>query len=146
MDLKQLKLAGITLGVGVAVGYFLVPHKTKIEVKEVIKIQTQEVIKVKNNVVTHTVTVKVPGGTETTTTDSHDTGTVNVDVNSSTEIVKQKITTSNGVSLGVYALSDLKLSKPNYGLLVDIPIASKFSVFVTGDTKQQVAGGLRFQF
>ena len=146
MNLMQLKIIGIASLCGVSVGYFLLPHKTKVEMREVTKTVTQEVVKVKNNTVTKVVTVKSTDGTETTTTDIVDTGTINADINSSNESSKEKIVTSNGVSVGVYALSTFKLTKPDFGLLLDVPVASKVSVFATGDTGKRVGLGLRFQF
>jgi hypothetical protein len=111
-----------------------------------IKTVTQEVIKVQNHTVTHTVTVKVPGGAETTTTDTTDLGTMEANLQTSSEILKEKIVTQNGVSIGIFALSDLKLTKPDYGVLIDIPMASKVSIFVTGDTAKRIGAGIKVQF
>lgn len=149
MDLKQLKITGITALSGIAIGYFLLPHKTKIETREVVKTVVQEVVKVKNNTVTKVVTVKGKDGTETTTTDIVDTGTVNVDTNSSSETVKEKIVTSNGVSVGLFAINDLSkisIEKPAFGVLLDVPVASKASIFLTGDSDKRVGAGIRVQF
>jgi hypothetical protein len=146
MDLKQLKIALGTLLAGVAVGYFLLPHKTKVETREVVKTVVQEVVKIKNNTVTKVVTVKQKDGTETTTTDIVDTGTMDSASNSIQESVKEKIVTSNGVSVGAYALSNIHLDKPDYGLLIDVPVASKASIFVTGDTGKRIGAGIRVQF
>jgi hypothetical protein len=146
MDTKQYKIPAITLAIGLAVGYFLLPHKTKIETREVVKTVVQEVVKVKNNTVTKIVKVKSKDGTETETTDITDTGTTDTVSNSTQETVKEKIVSQNGVSIGVYALSDLHLTKPDYGILIDVPVASNASVFITGDTAKRIGLGLRLQF
>jgi hypothetical protein len=144
--MENIKIPAITLCIGLAVGYFLLPHKTKIETKEVIKTVVQEVVKIKTDVRTRTVTVKVPGGTETTTTETVDNSVTDTALNSTQESVKEKIVSQNGVSIGVYALSDVYLTKPDYGILLDIPLASKASIFFTGDTAKRVGAGIRLQF
>lgn len=146
MDLKQYKIPAITLCVGLAVGYFLLPHKTKIEPREVVKTVVQEVVKVKTDVRTRTVTVKVPGGTETTTTETVDNSTTDTALNLTQNTEKTQVVSQNGVSIGIFAIGELKLQKPDYGLLVDIPIASHASIFITGDTAKRIAAGIRVQF
>lgn len=146
MDLKQLKIIGITALSGMAIGYFLLPHKTRIETKEVIKTVIQEVIKIRNHTVIKTVYVKSADGTETTTTETVDTGTTDTALNSTQEVIKEKTVTQNGVSVGLFALSNIHLDKPDYGLLIDVPVASKASVFVTGDTGKRIGAGIRVQF
>jgi hypothetical protein len=146
MDLKQLKLTAITALAGVAVGYFLLPHKTKIETREVVKVEVKEVVKEKKNTVTKIVHVKDPSGAETDTTTITDTGVIDTVSNSTHETLNERIVSQNGISLGVYALSDIKLKKPDYGVLVDVPVASKVSVFLTGDTEKRIGAGIRLQF
>ena len=146
MNTNQYKIPAITLAIGLAVGYFLLPHKTKIETREVVKTVVQEVVKVQTNVRTRTVTVKVPGGTETTTTETVDTSVKDSELNLTQNTLKEKIVSQNGVSIGVYALSDLYLTKPDYGVLIDVPVASKASIFVTGDTAKRIGAGIRLQF
>lgn len=147
MDLRQMKITFVAVLLGVAVGYFLLPHKTKIETREVVKTEIKEVVKVQNHVKTKTVYVKAPNGTETTTTETEDTGTTNIDVATNTETLKEKIVTSNGVSAGIFAIAPInKLTDREYGGIIDIPVASKVSIFLTGDTAKRVGLGVKFQF
>ena len=149
MNLQQYKIPAITLAVGVALGYFTLPHKTKIETREVVKTVVQEVVKVQTNVRTRTVTVKVPGGTETTTTETVDTSIKDSELNLTQNTLKEKITTQNGVSIGVFAINEfskITIEKPAIGVLLDIPVASKVSVFVLGDTEKRIGAGIKVQF
>lgn len=147
MELNKLKIYGIIAISGVAIGYFLLPHKTKVETREVIKTEIQEVIKVKNNTVTKTVYVKSKDGTETTTTEVVDKDETNIDTNINTESLKEKIVTSKGVGVGLYAISQLsKLTTPAYGIIIDVPVASKASIFATGDTEKRVGLGVKVEF
>lgn len=149
MNLQQYKIPAIALAIGLAVGYFLLPHKTKIETREVVKTVVQEVVKEKKNTVTKTVYVKQKDGTETTTTETVDTGVIDSSKQASSETLKEKIVTSNGVGIGVFAINEiskLTIEKPAIGLLIDIPIASKASVFILGDTDKRIGLGVKVQF
>ena len=142
----DLKTTTITLIIGLAIGYFLLPHKTKVETKEVVKTVIQQQVQVKDNVVTHTVYVKAKDGTETTTTDTTDKTEADTVTKVDTVTIKEKIITSNGVSVGIFAINQIQLTKPDYGVLLDIPLASKASVFFTGDTTKRLGVGIRLQF
>lgn len=144
MNIKQI---AISAGIGLAVGYFLLPHKTKVETREVVKTEIQEVVKVKNNTVTKTVYVKNPDGTETTTTETVDRDETEINTNISSENSKEKIVTSKGVGVGLYAISELsKLTTPAYGVIIDVPVGGKLSVFASGDTEKRVGAGIRMEF
>jgi capsular polysaccharide biosynthesis protein len=147
MDAKQYKIPVITLVVGLAVGYFLMPHKTKVETREVVKTEVQEVVKVKNNTVTKTVYVKNTDGSEVTTTEVVDKDETNIDRDTKSESLKEKIVTSKGVGVGLYAISQLsELTKPAYGIIIDVPVASKASIFATGDTDKRIGLGVKVEF
>jgi hypothetical protein len=147
MDLTKYKLIGIAAISGIAVGYFLMPHKTKVETREVIKTEVQEVIKVKNNTVTKTVYVKNTDGSEVTTTEVVDKDETNIDRDTKSESLKEKIVTSKGVGVGLYAISQLsELTKPAYGIIIDVPVGGKLSAFVSGDTEKRIGAGIRMEF
>ncbi len=141
------KLIAISAGIGLAIGYFLLPRKTKVETREVVKTEIQEVVKVKNNTVTKTVYVKSKDGTETTTTEIVDKDETNIDTNINTESLKEKIVTSKGVGVGLYAISKLsELTTPAYGLIIDVPVSSKLSIIATGDTEKRFGLGVKVEF
>lgn len=141
------KLITISAGIGLAIGYFLLPHKTKVETREVIKTEIQEVVKVKNNTVTKIVYVKNTDGSETTTTEVVDKDETNIDTNVNTESSKEKIVTSKGVGVGLYAISKLsELTTPAYGLIIDVPVSSKLSIIATGDTEKRIGLGVKVEF
>lgn len=141
------KLIAISAGIGLAVGYFLIPHKTKVETREVVKVQVQEVVKVKNNTVTKTVYVKNTDGSETTTTEVVDRDETNIDRDIKTENLKEKTVTSKGVGVGLYAISKLsELTTPAYGLIIDVPVSSKLSIIATGDTEKRIGLGVKVEF
>lgn len=146
MDTNTIKIPAITLAIGLAVGYFLLPHKTTVVTKEVVKTVIQEVVKVQTNVKTRTVTVKVPGGAETTTTETVDNSVIDAASNITQSVSKEQIVSQNRVSIGVYAIGEMKIQKPDYGFMVDIPVASHASIFLTGDTAKRIGLGLRVQF
>jgi hypothetical protein len=142
-DKRQTKLLGITLLVGVLIGYIAIPKKKEIQIKEVVKIVEKEVEK-KNK---HTTINKKKDkdGNETTTIDITEdtTKTTDKQSESKTEIAK---TEGKGVGVGLYAITEFKLKQPDYGVLVDIPVTSKLSVIASGDTAKRVALGLKLEF
>lgn len=147
MDFNKLKVNAIIAVSGIAIGYFLLPHKTKVETREVVKVQVQEVVKVKNNTVTKTVFVKNTDGTETTTTETVDRDETNIESSLNSESSKEKIVTSKGVGVGLYAISKLsELTTPAYGIIIDVPVSSKLSIIATGDTEKRIGLGVKVEF
>jgi hypothetical protein len=145
--LTKYKTIVIAILFGIAIGYLIIPHKTKVEIREVVKTEVQEVVKIKNNTVTKIVYVKNKDGTETTTTVVVNKDETNIDKESKTESLKEKIVTSKGVGVGVYAISKLsELTIPAYGIIIDVPVGGKLSIFASGDTEKRIGAGIRMEF
>jgi len=142
-DKTQIKLLGVSLLIGVLVGYLVLPKKKEIQIKEVVKIVEKEVEK-KNK---HTTINKKKDkdGNETTTIDITEDTTKTTDKQSETKTEIAK-TEGKGVGVGIYAISEIKFKQPDYGILVDVPITSKLSIIASGDTAKRIGLGVKVEF
>lgn len=142
-DKTQTKLLGVSLLVGILIGYLFMPKKKEIQIKEVIK--TVEIQVEKKNKHTVINKKKDKDGTETTTIEVTEDSSKTTDKQSETKLEASKIE-GRGLGVGLYAISDFKLKQPDYGILIDIPIISRLSLIAAGDTAKRVSLGLKLEF
>jgi hypothetical protein len=154
--LSKYKIHLILFATGLAIGYLVLPHAKKVEIKEVVKIERVEVIKEvesrKNNTKTRIVERTNPDGSSTKETTIDDQDQIDKSKDSKTEETiehsKETKTTYSSTNISALALTGDKLDFVNreYGLMVTQNLTSRLNFSLLFTDKQRLGVGVGIEF
>jgi hypothetical protein len=154
--MSKYKLHLILFATGLVIGYLILPHAKKVEIKEVIKIERVEVIKEvekrRNNTNTRIIEHKNPDGSTTTETVIVDRDEIDRSKDSKTEESiersKETKTVYSTISISALAITEKNLDFTNreYGMMVTQNLTSRLNFSLLFTDKQRLGVGVGIEF
>jgi hypothetical protein len=154
--LSKYKTHLILFAAGLAIGYLVLPHAKKVEIKEIVKIERVEVIKEvesrKNNTKTRIVEHTNPDGSSSKETTIDDQDQIDKSKDSKTEESiersKETKTTYSTTSISALAITEKNLDFTNreYGMMVTQNLTSRFNFSLLFTDKQRLGVGVGIEF